>query len=69
MDMQSRIRQHFQASIETKQRAMEVLIPYIEQASQAMVRALLNEGKILSCGNGGSACDAPHFSPELLNRF
>ena len=50
MDMQSRIRQHFQASIETKQRAMEVLIPYIEQASQAMVRALLNEGKILSWG-------------------
>lgn len=34
-----------------------------------MVNALLNEGKILSCGNGGSAGDAQHFSSELLNRF
>ncbi len=69
MDMQSRIHQHFLASIETKQRAQEVLIPYIEQASQVMVQALLNEGKILTCGNGGSAGDAQHFSSELLNRF
>jgi D-sedoheptulose 7-phosphate isomerase len=30
---------------------------------------LLNNGKILSCGNGGSAGDAQHFSAELLNRF
>lgn len=34
-----------------------------------IVNALLNEGKILSCGNGGSAGDAQHFSSELLNRF
>ena len=69
MDMQARIRHLFQASIETKQQAMEVLIPFIEQGSQAMVQALLSEGKILSCGNGGSAGDAQHFSSELLNRF
>ena len=69
MDMQSRIRQLFQASIDTKQQAMEVLVPYIEHASLVMVQALLNEGKILSCGNGGSAGDAQHFSSELLNRF
>lgn len=69
MDMQARIRQLFQASIETKQQAMDVLIPFIEQGSQAMVNALLNEGKILTCGNGGSAGDAQHFSSELLNRF
>ena len=69
MDMQSRIRQLFQASIDTKQQAMEVLAPHIEQASQVMVNALLNEGKMLSCGNGGSAGDAQHFSSELLNRF
>jgi D-sedoheptulose 7-phosphate isomerase len=69
MDMQSRIRQLFQASIDTKQQAMEVLAPYIEQASQVMVNALLNEGKMLACGNGGSAGDAQHFSSELLNRF
>jgi D-sedoheptulose 7-phosphate isomerase len=34
-----------------------------------MVNSLLNNGKILSCGNGGSAGDAQHFSAELLNRF
>ena len=69
MDMQSRIRRLFQASIETKQQAMEVLAPFIEQASQVMVNSLLNEGKMLACGNGGSAGDAQHFSSELLNRF
>jgi D-sedoheptulose 7-phosphate isomerase len=34
-----------------------------------MVQCLLAEGKILSCGNGGSAGDAQHFSSEMLNRF
>ena len=69
MDMQSRIRQLFQASIDTKQQAMEVLAPHIELASQVMVNALLNEGKMLSCGNGGSAGDAQHFVAELVGRF
>jgi D-sedoheptulose 7-phosphate isomerase len=69
MDMHARIRQLFHASIETKQQAVEVLVPYIEQGSLAMVQALLSEGKILTCGNGGSAGDAQHFSSELLNRF
>ncbi|MFT0211244.1 phosphoheptose isomerase [Pseudomonas sp. F1_0610] len=67
--MQSRIQQMFQASIETKQKAMQVLPEPIEHASFLMVNALLSEGKILSCGNGGSAGDAQHFSSELLNRF
>lgn len=69
MDMQHRIKQLFTDSIETKTRAMDVLGPSIEQASQLMVNSLLNEGKLLSCGNGGSAGDAQHFSSELLNRF
>lgn len=69
MDMQSRIRRLFQASIDTKQQAMEVLAPHIEQASQVMVHAMLGEGKVLACGNGGSAGDAQHFSSEMLNRF
>ncbi|GGE34004.1 phosphoheptose isomerase [Halopseudomonas oceani] len=69
MDMQHRIRQLFTDSIETKTRAMDVLGPSIEQGSQLMVNALLSEGKILTCGNGGSAGDAQHFSSELLNRF
>lgn len=61
MDMQSRIRRLFEASIETKQQAMDILAPHIEQASLVMVNALLNEGKMLACGNGGSAGDAQHF--------
>lgn len=69
MHFQERINQHFQASVETKQQAAEVLAPVIEQASDSMVAALLSGGKILSCGNGGSAGDAQHFSSELLNRF
>lgn len=69
MDMQSRIRRLFQASIDTKQQSMEVLAPHIEQASQVMVHAMLSEGKVLACGNGGSAGDAQHFSSEMLNRF
>ncbi len=38
-------------------------------AAEKMVHALMNEGKILACGNGGSAADAQHFAAELLNRF
>lgn len=69
MDMQSRIRRLFQASIDTKQQAMDALAPHIELGSQVMVNAMLSEGKVLACGNGGSAGDAQHFSSEMLNRF
>lgn len=67
--MQPRIQHMFQASIETKQNSLTVLPPAIESASLMMVSSLLNEGKILACGNGGSAGDAQHFSSEMLNRF
>ena len=69
MDIQARILQLFQASIDTKLHAMEVLSPSIEQAGQLMLNSLLSYVKILACGNGGSAGDAQHFSSELLNRF
>ena len=67
--MQQRIIGHFAASIETKTLSAEELPPYIELAGKMMVNSLLNGGKILSCGNGGSAGDAQHFSSEMLNRF
>ena len=67
--MQQRIIGHFAASIETKTLSAEELPPYIEMAGQMMVNSLLKGGKILSCGNGGSAGDAQHFSSEMLNRF
>lgn len=48
---------------------MENLTPIIEMASEKLVACLLDDGKILTCGNGGSAGDAQHFSSEMLNRF
>lgn len=42
---------------------------HIEQAGQLMVNSLKQGGKILSCGNGGSLCDAMHFAEELTGRF
>lgn len=48
---------------------MENLTEIIEFASKRIVSALLNENKVLTCGNGGSAGDAQHFSSEMLNRF
>ncbi len=41
----------------------------IENAGQLMVEAIRNGGKILSCGNGGSLCDAMHFAEELTGRY
>ena len=67
--MQKRIQAHFAESIETKSAAATELVPVIEAAGAKMVEALINGHKILSCGNGGSAGDAQHFSSELLNRF
>ncbi|MFN0002420.1 MAG: phosphoheptose isomerase [Pseudohongiellaceae bacterium] len=69
MNLQDRVKQHFTASIETKMQALEVLIGPITAAGDAMVQSLLSDGKILACGNGGSAGDSQHFSSELLNRF
>lgn len=69
MELAARIGQHFEDSIEVKQKSLDVLVEPIHRAGEAMVNCLLNNGKILSCGNGGSAGDAQHFSAELLNRF
>jgi D-sedoheptulose 7-phosphate isomerase len=68
-DPVSRIRQHFEASIRVKQDAMAALAPRIAVAADTICTALRNDGKILSCGNGGSAGDSQHFSSEMLNRF
>ena len=69
MDLLSRINQHFTDSAQLKLQAMELLAKPLASASERMVECLMQEGKILSCGNGGSAADAQHFSAELLNRF
>jgi phosphoheptose isomerase len=69
MDPVSRVREHFAESISTKQTAVEVISESVAAAGGLISQALLDDGKILSCGNGGSAGDAQHFSSELLNRF
>jgi D-sedoheptulose 7-phosphate isomerase len=69
MSIQDRIINHFSDSIQTKQDAMASLCELIEFASQKIVEALVNDKKVLTCGNGGSAGDAQHFSSEMLNRF
>jgi len=66
--MNERVLDHFRESIAIKQSSAE-LAPLIVAAARMMTQALLADGKILACGNGGSASDAQHFSGELLNRF
>lgn len=69
MDLFQRIKHNFNESIQTKIAAADVLVDAIAQAGEAIVQCLLENHKILSCGNGGSAADAQHFSSEMLNRF
>lgn len=64
-----RIERHFTASIEAKQRTLEAMGPRIVQAAELLAERLRQGGKILVCGNGGSAADAQHFAAELVNRF
>lgn len=69
MDLLARINQHFTDSAQLKLQAMDLLAGPLVSAAERMVQCLMKEGKILSCGNGGSAADAQHFAAELLNRF
>jgi len=68
-DLLKRIGRHFTESAEIKRRSLEVLAAPIARATEIMVQCLLGNGKILACGNGGSAADSQHFAAELLNRF
>lgn len=65
----ARVKQGFADSIQTKQQSQEVLAGVTAAAATLIARSLDRGGKILSCGNGGSAGDAQHFSSELLNRY
>lgn len=67
--LEERVTKQFNDSIATKQAALQVLVPQILAAGKLMAESLRHEGKVMSCGNGGSAADSQHFSAELLNRF
>ena len=69
MDPVERIRTHFAESARLNQDAAEALAPAIAHAAGALTECLLADGKILACGNGGSAADAQHFAAEMVGRF
>ena len=69
MDPVQRVKDNFNESIQVKTESIEILAPLIASAAGLIAESLLAEHKILSCGNGGSAADAQHFSAEMLNRF
>lgn len=64
-----RVAAQFAESAQLKLAAARELAPPLARAIEAMAGALRAGGKVLACGNGGSAADAQHFSAELLNRF
>ena len=69
MDIHQRIAQHFTDSAELKLKVKDELAQPINDAAQLFFDCVASDGKILCCGNGGSAADAQHFAAELLNRF
>ena len=69
MSLIDRIHLQFTDSADTKRAAMAAMAAPIEAAARRMVHSLAAGGKVMACGNGGSAADSQHFAAELLNRF
>lgn len=67
--LHERIALHFNESLQTLQDSLNSLVETIEIASQKMVSALLNDNKIMVCGNGACAANAGQFSAAMLSRF
>ncbi|MCL2076014.1 MAG: phosphoheptose isomerase [Betaproteobacteria bacterium] len=68
MSLVERIKQQFTDSIRVKEEAMGLAVP-LAAACEAITNSLIGDGRILACGNGGSAADAQHFAAELVGRF
>jgi D-sedoheptulose 7-phosphate isomerase len=69
MNIEHTIRSHFTQSLETHNAAQAALLGPLTRAISVLVHSLQSGGKIMACGNGGSAADAQHFAAELVNRF
>lgn len=67
--LEQRIEQHFIDSADLKYQSAQVLSKPIAAAVQAILACVTNGGKVLACGNGGSAADAQHFAAEFVGRF
>lgn len=65
------IRHHFEQAHRLLEQVMndELFLQSVERAGEAMCAAIRNGNKIMSCGNGGSMCDAMHFAEELTGRY
>lgn len=68
-ELQERMKNQFSESIQTKILAADLLLPTLLLAGEKLTNCLLNGHKVLSCGNGASACDALRFAGQMLNRF
>jgi D-sedoheptulose 7-phosphate isomerase len=69
MDLIARVARNFEDSAQTKLNAVEAMAAPVAAAIETLTECLLAGGKILACGNGGSAADAQHFAAELIGRF
>ena len=69
MERLNRVKKIFSDSIAVKEEARSTLAPQIVKAAEVILTSLMDNNKVMSCGNGGSAADAQHFSSEMLNRF
>ncbi len=69
MSLAQRIQQQFQDSAQVKLAALAAMAAPIEAATRRMAACLQAGGKVMACGNGGSAADSQHFAAELVNRF
>lgn len=69
MSVEDRIRDQFAQSIQIQQTAVAAMAAPIAAVARAMADCLAAGGKIMACGNGGSAADSQHFAAELVNRF
>jgi D-sedoheptulose 7-phosphate isomerase len=65
----ARVSAQFAESVQLKLEASRLLAAPIARAAELLARTLKSGGKVLACGNGGSAADAQHFAAELINRF
>ena len=67
--LEQRIKQHFIDSADLKYQTAQILSKPIAAAVQAVLACVTGGGKVLACGNGGSAADAQHFAAEFVGRF
>jgi D-sedoheptulose 7-phosphate isomerase len=64
---EEKIKQHFLNSMAVKQQVIETCVPDILAAATCIAEALNQQGKLLLCGNGGSAADSQHLAAEFVS--